>query len=118
MEIKYCKYYNPHMETVLEYCSCLYKLENCCAGGHLHILLDDGNYDDDDILWCKQSCLDNIQDEESTIGILICDELLKMSMDERHIFFRMWYGWGSRDCLDIPGCKKCPLALYMEDIEE
>lgn len=118
MEVKYCKYYNPHMETVLAYCSCLYKIEGCGAGGNLHILLDDGNYRDSDIEWCKQLCIDNPQDEESTLGILICDELLKLTMDERHVFFLMWDGWDSRDCLEIPGCKKCPMLSYKWSDEE
>lgn len=52
-----CKFFNKRMKTLKEYCSCLYKLDGCGAGGLLHILLDDDNYLDDDIKWCIDQCV-------------------------------------------------------------
>lgn len=104
-----CKYYNPHMETIIEYCRCLYELDGCACGGLLHILLDDGNYRDDDILFCLNLCITNPDEEESDIGILICKEYLKLSMDERNVLQHYWNGFNSRDCLGFENCVGCPL---------
>ena len=54
-----CKYYTDHMDTLLEYYKCLYKIKDCGAGGILHILLDDDNYDDESIMYCLKECLTN-----------------------------------------------------------
>lgn len=87
-----CKYWKKEMLTILEYCKCLYKLDGCLCGGKLHILLDDYNYTDSDILFCLKECLLHPEEPESSIGILICHELLKLTLEERCLFFRMWAG--------------------------
>lgn len=92
MEFTKCKYYNKHLETIAEYIGCLYNLEDCGTGGLLHILLDDDNYDDDDILWCLKGCLCQPEKEESAIGKLICEEYLKLSMPERRLLTYSYIG--------------------------
>lgn len=87
-----CKYYNKHMDTILEYCKCLYKLDGCACGGKLHIVLDDNNIEDTHILFCLNECIKHPEEEESEIGKLICMELLKLSMEERKVFSWYWTG--------------------------
>ena len=106
-----CKYYKPRMNTLLEYCKCFYKLEGCICGGPLHILLDDNNYRESDILFCLKECLNNPEHEGSDLGILICKEYLKLSKEERTYFNHLWNGWElNGDCLGYENCASCPLA--------
>lgn len=99
-----CKYYNKHLETIKEYISCLYELEGCGCGGLLHILLDDDNYDDDDIAYCWKECIQNTEREESKIGALICEEYMKLPMQERRLLCSTYIGHWS--CFDN-NCKDC-----------
>lgn len=78
-----CKFYTPHMKTVREYIDCLYQLEGCGAGGMLHIVTDDDNIEDEDILFCLKECLNHPEKEEAKIGKLICEEMLKLSRIQR-----------------------------------
>lgn len=102
----FCKYYNPHMDTILEYCKCLYKLDGCVCGGLLHILLDDDNIDTDDILFCLNECITHPEKEESQLGELICKELLKLSKEERQFFDSIWSGM-PKECLCDKACGAC-----------
>lgn len=104
-----CKYYSTRIDTILEYCRCLYKLEGCLCGGNLHILLDDGNYDPPSILFCLKECLKHPEREESDLGILICKELLKLSAEELTYFSKRWNNWDITDCLGYEDCRNCPL---------
>ena len=103
-----CKYYNKHLETIKEYIGCLYNLPMCGSGGLLHILLDDDNYDDDDILFCLKECITNPGREESKIGKLICEEYLSLSMEQRRL---LTVGYiGNFMCLDRSRCHECFIA--------
>lgn len=102
-----CKYYNKHMDTILAYISCLYDIEGCECGGNLHILLDDDNYDRDSILFCLDRCITHPEDEESELGILICKEYLKLSLEERAVLDSMWNIDRSGDCIGTGDCEKC-----------
>lgn len=103
---KLCKHYTLHMDTLHEYCKCLYKLPDCASGGPLHILLDDNNIDTDDILFCLNECITNPDNEGSKLGALICEEYLKMSMTERRIFDWYWNGW-DLVCTSGGNCSDC-----------
>lgn len=111
-----CKYYNEHMETVLEYISCLYNLKDCCSGGLFHIMLDDDNIDDDDIIYCLKECLKHPEKEESKIGILICEEYLKMDMHERRCI--NWVRWCNNfSCIkNNKNCEQCEIHNLSLDI--
>ena len=104
-----CKYCTSHMNTLLEYCKCLYKLEGCEAGGLLHSLLDDNNMDDGSITDCMKLCLRHPEMEEAELGILICKEFLKMSMKERLAFDRLGYGWNG-ECYKKKDCEECSIC--------
>ena len=109
--MKLCKYYNKNMDWLKKLCETLYSLPNCGAGGNLHILLDDDNYDDDSVMFCLKECLLNPEHPSSSLGILICTEILKMSMAERSVFIRYWLGF-KLDCCSV--CDSC--ELMDEDI--
>ena len=88
-----CQFYTPpHMETLLRYCNALYSLKGYESGGLLHILLDDGNIDDESICYCLKECLLHPEKEESVPGILICHEYFKMPIEDRMIFDKIWRG--------------------------
>lgn len=96
-----CKHYNKHLDTIKAYINCLYRLEGCCTGGLLHILLDDDNIEDHHIQWCLEECEKHPEEEESEIGKLICKEYLKLTMPERRLLFHNLYlytGGCDRDC--------------------
>ena len=89
----FCKYYNPYMDTLKELIEYYYNLEGCGAGGPLHILLDDDNYDIGSIRWCIKYCIDDLEAVHPTfskhadiLGIIICNEYAKMSIEERGVF--------------------------------
>ena len=107
---KKCKYYTPHLETVKKYVKCLYQIEGCSCGGLLHILLDDDNYEDEDILFCLKECLNHPEREESKLGILICEEYLKLSMPQRTMLDNMINGMNDVTCLGYTICDICPIV--------
>ncbi len=47
-------------------------LDTFHAGGNLHIVLEDGNFDDDSIVFCKRRC----RKAGDAFGVVICGELL------------------------------------------
>lgn len=49
------------------------------VGGNLHIVLDDGNLEDDDIEFCLIRCATN----SDFLGYTICANLLNISYEER-----------------------------------
>ena len=61
-----CKYYKPYMDTLKELIEYYYTLEGCGAGGPLHILLDDDNYDIGSIRWCIKYCIDDLISSPAT----------------------------------------------------
>ena len=87
-----CKYYKPEMDVLLAYCQCLYTLPDCGAGGYLHILLDDNNYDNECINYCLNECLNHPEWVGSELGILICHRYLQLNMRERSVFDWYWSG--------------------------
>lgn len=109
-----CKYFDKHMETVREYVECLYNIDGCASGGLLHILLDDENYNDGDILYCLKECIIHPEREESRIGQLICEEYLKLSIEQRRMLTprcieNYW------ECSDRRKCKQCYIVRGDED---
>ena len=49
------------------------------VGGNLHIVLDDGNLDDENILFCRNLCIKT----HDVLGRLICEGLLQITYKER-----------------------------------
>lgn len=104
-----CKYHKPHMDILKQYCTLLYTLDGCGAGGMLHIVLDDNNIDDDDIYYCLKECVHHPEKPEAVLGTLICNEYLKMTKEERLVFD--WYWCGS----DLECCGNCEKCEYLDE---
>lgn len=83
--VKSCRYYDKHIDTIRSYINCLYSLEGCGTGGLLHIVTDDGNVEDKDILWCFDECSKHREKEEHMIGMIICLELIKLPIEKRRL---------------------------------
>lgn len=100
-----CKYYDKHLETIRELIACLYELEDCGAGGLLHILTDDDNIDDDDIAYCLRECMLHPEREEFGIGKLICEEYLKLPIQKRRLLTNTYIEHWS--CMNNGNCQEC-----------
>lgn len=107
-----CKFYNKHLETIRALIGCLYSLDGCGAGGMLHILLDDDNIDNDNIAWCLRECLNHPEEEDSQLGKLICEEYLKLSMEERRLLTGAYIGHWTCPCglASKQDCLKCEIV--------
>lgn len=104
---KKCRYYNPRIKTIKAYVQCLYELDGCACGGLLHILLDEDNIYDKDILYCLGECIKHPEKEESKIGQLICEEYLKLSLDQRKYLVSYLNGFEDGTCTVEMSCETC-----------
>lgn len=103
-----CKYFNPHLNTIRELISCLYELEDCGCGGLAHIVVDDENIEDHHIQWVLDQCHKEENKDREEVGLvkLICEELLKLSMQERVLLFTSYWEYGF--CME-GNCENCPV---------
>lgn len=106
--MKECKHYIKRVDTIRSYIGCLYILDdgNCCTGGLLHIVTDDGNLEDHHIKWCLEECNKHPECEEAELGKLICNELLKLSMEQRRLVYEVR---GIMYCRGHDRCDECPI---------
>lgn len=108
--MKQCKYYTKRIETIKAYISCLYDMHDgeFCTGGLLHIVTDDGNLEDHHIKHCLNGCNNHPESEEAEIGKLICNELLKLSMEQRRLVYEPdWVV--DAFCEGRDHCDECPI---------
>ena len=105
-----CKHYNRHLETIRAYIGCLYRIQGCCTGGLLHIMLDYDNLENCHIEWCLQQCEEHPECEESEIGKLICKEYLKLTMEQRRLL--------CVDFINSLGCDGNCESCYIENGDE
>lgn len=119
-----CKYYKPYMDTLKLLVDKFYDLDGCGAGGPLHILTDDDNYDIGSVNFCIKYAMDDIQKgpdafyppHVNVLAVMIANEYAKMTLEERAVFDA--YSCGEK--LDCCGCcEVCELLgeLY-EDMKE
>lgn len=87
----HCKHFNPRLNMIKELISCLYQIEGCCCGGLAHIVTDDNNYQDSHLKWVIQHAKENPNELESGLVILICEELLKLNIQQRALLFSSYY---------------------------
>lgn len=123
---KDCVYFKPYMKYLSSLVHRFYEMRNCVAGGPLHILLDDNNYDIDSVQFCMNYCFECLQQdyeeydrETYVLGIMICNEYAKMSLEERAIFDA--YLSGERIvCKQVWNCSGCEILceLYEEMKEQ
>ena len=127
-----CIYYKPHWDTLRKIIGEYYQLEGCACGGPLHILLDDDNYDIGSVRWCIEWCFEGLTNPNSwqgsqyskeafILGIMICNEYAKMSLEERAVFDSYLNG-DPLDCGDWSSCSACrvfgELHEHMAEVEE
>ena len=128
---KICKYYKPYMDTLKTIVKEYYNLKNCGAGGPLHVLLDDDNYDIHSIEFCIKYCMEYLReckydyfDDDYCLGayilgIMIANEYAKMSLEERAVFDSYLCGH-KLDCYG--NCEECELLgetyEYMKEAED
>lgn len=88
-----CKYWNEEIREICKLVEILYEDIGEGAGGMLHIVLDDGNIDDDDILWCIEYCNreENADRHDKDICLEIARRMLKLSREERLLVYYQWY---------------------------
>lgn len=121
-----CKYYKPYFDTLRKIIDEYYGLRNCGCGGPLHILLDDDNYDIGSIHFCIEKCFEELvrsQFENSTfydnteniLGIMICNEYAKMSLEERAAFDSYRTG-NNLECDGNCECCRCDVLDDLHDI--
>lgn len=92
-----CKYCDEKMKRLVKKSNRLYERPGWKSGGCLHVLLDDGNIDNDSINFCLSECkLHSPLDPAAIEGIDICNSLLKMSISERRVFIWLFDGWNGK----------------------
>lgn len=65
-----------------------YGLPNCSTGGPLHILLDDGNIRDSDLVFCYCNVhKDGVDPLVRTMGLLILHDLAFLSEAQRYLWW-------------------------------
>lgn len=69
-----------NIEIAIEAAKTFYELPGNSCGGALHIVLDDGNIEDDCIEFCRRHC----ETQSDGFGVLLCDALLALTERERH----------------------------------
>lgn len=90
----YCNYYTDHLEILRSLISALYDLDGCACGGLGHVVIDEDNIDDESIKSTIEYCDEEQNKDRNERGLvkLICEELLKLSMQERVLLFSTYYG--------------------------
>jgi hypothetical protein len=69
--------------TVIHLAREYYRQPGNLAGGSLHIVLDDGNLDDSDILFC----IEYAKKEKDELGVQLGEHLLSLNEDEREYVY-------------------------------
>jgi hypothetical protein len=124
------------MDTLRKMCENYYEyIGGCSAGGPLHILLDDNNYDIGSIQFCIDYCFEHLKSAASgdtscskdacLLGIMICNEYAKMSLEQRACFDSYLCGYDLDACCDDyeGDCEHCCIFdndchCYIEEAED
>lgn len=83
--------YNQKACVILKLIRLLYTLPGCGSGGLCHIVTDDDNIKDVDLLWVINYCNkpENANRVDAEISALICILLLNLNYDQRVCLFDM-----------------------------
>lgn len=80
------KEFKPFINQLISY---YYKVLENHTGGYLHIVLDDGNIEHANIVWCREECEQN----NDSFGVFLCDVLLEFTEDELYETYENdWWG--------------------------
>lgn len=112
-----CIYWVSEIEELSRLIGKLYETEG--AGGALHIVVDDGNLDDD----CIKSCIDYCNSEEEKddpskeLCLEIAHKMLKLTYEQRVL---LYFLGDVSPCNKIACSEECPITysiLHREDEE-
>lgn len=98
-----CMYWTKEVGEVCKLVKTLYEDMGEGAGGMLHIVLDDGNLEDDHIQWCIEYCNreENADKHDKEICLEIAHRMLGISMEQRKL---VYYQWNDIFCSENCGC--------------
>jgi len=75
----------PTIPEVMPLIKAYYAISGNGVGGNLHIILDDGNIDNEDVKFCLDECKKSCDSE----GVILCGLLLRMSKTQRRKMYKM-----------------------------
>ena len=75
--------WNPNMVIIEHLINALYDLPKCGTGGLCHLMIDDGNVDNDSIIFTLNECFSNRDNVESDLSIFLCNLLLQLTIEQR-----------------------------------
>ena len=79
--------FKPFINELIQYYYVLIPDTGC--GGHLHIVLDDGNIEHSNISWCRNQC----EEAGDTFGMFLADILLLFTEEElQEMYDKDWWG--------------------------
>lgn len=83
------------LNSALEMARKYYAKEGNICGGNLHIVLDDGNIEDD----CVRFCRERAESAGDSDGVNLANKLLTITEDMRHDLYCQLHGmrWHPRD---------------------
>lgn len=102
-----CIYWSEEVKEICSLVKYLYDDLHEGAGGLLHIVLDDGNIDDDDLQWCLERCNreENRDRHDRDVCIEIAQRMLNLSREQRTLIY---YQWDGEFCSD--NCDECVIT--------
>lgn len=74
------------LQLLNEMVSIFYALPGCSAGGALHVVLDDGNVRDSDIIFCHNELFLPQNESQRYLGLAIIQELMMLSPAQRWLW--------------------------------
>lgn len=110
-----CRYWIDKISYVNKLVKLLYKDLGECTGGSLHIVLDDGNLTDEDLLWCRKRILNGEAyiKEDNYICLEIIRCMLDMTMEQRRLVYFSGCGFDFESC-DHANCRQCIIRKEVE----
>ena len=105
-----CRYWDEDIDRINLLVEILYEDLGECCGGLLHIVLDDGNLENDHIQWCLEECdkRENWDRPDRLLCRRIANEMLGLTMEQRKL---VYYSNGfdlkcNRKCEECPICQE------------
>lgn len=101
-----CKYEDQKVTYVNKLVHLLYDDLGESCGGMLHIVLDDGNVDDDDIEWCIAyvNRTENRGRPDYYISMEIATKMLELSIKQRRLIYYTDIGFSCGEDCDCQTC--------------
>ena len=107
-----CKYWTQEVGEIVSLIKELYKKEP--AGGMLHIVVDDGNLEDEHLQWCIDYCNreENANRHDKLMCLDIANRMLELTYEQRVLVYYMEMSFECKG-----DCMKCAVERVIEDDE-